>query len=238
MSGMQTQSRSESTRAPFGKPHLSQTLDSLRGSPVKIGTIQRRLAWPLRKDDTHKLRSDTSFFCRLHSAPEQCGPFTCMQSNFHSCTLDSFRGSSVKIGTIQRRLAWPLRKDDTHKSRSDTSFLCFFAVLAAASGLNPEFSQAMKTWRQRDCATSHVNFLPDITCTSHNPPLLLTHPALTNSRRMWSRPQRCHFELEGGSAGAGGGEKAQLLCSKQCHLQCLWIPFGDYPSKLERYRED
>ena len=32
--------------------------------------------------------------------------------------LDSLRGSSVKIGTIQRRLAWPLRKDDTHKSRS------------------------------------------------------------------------------------------------------------------------
>ena len=37
--------------------------------------------------------------------------------------LDSFRGSSVKIGTIQKRLAWPLRKNDTHKSRSDTSFL-------------------------------------------------------------------------------------------------------------------
>ena len=86
-------------------------------------------------------------------------------------------------------------------------FLCFFAVIAAASGLHPEFSQAMKTWRQRDCATSDVNFLPDITCTSHNPPLLLTHPALTNSRRMWSRPQRCHFELEGGSAGAGGEKK-------------------------------
>ena len=31
---------------------------------------------------------------------------------------DSLRGSSVKIGTMQRRLAWPLRKDDTHKSRS------------------------------------------------------------------------------------------------------------------------
>ena len=26
-----------------------------------------------------------------------------------------------KIGTIQRRLAWPLRKDDTHKSRSVAS---------------------------------------------------------------------------------------------------------------------
>ena len=37
---------------------------------------------------------------------------------------DSLRGSSVKIGTIQRRLAWPLRKDDTHKSRSvNNSFL-------------------------------------------------------------------------------------------------------------------
>ena len=40
--------------------------------------------------------------------------------------LDTFRGSSVKIGTIQRRLAWPLRKDDTHKSRSVTSFLISF----------------------------------------------------------------------------------------------------------------
>jgi len=37
--------------------------------------------------------------------------------------LDSLRGSSVKIGTIQRRLAWPLRKDDTHKSRSVNIFL-------------------------------------------------------------------------------------------------------------------
>ena len=26
-------------------------------------------------------------------------------------------GSSATIGTIQRRLAWPLRKDDTYKSR-------------------------------------------------------------------------------------------------------------------------
>ncbi len=31
---------------------------------------------------------------------------------------DPIRRSSVKIGTIQRILAWPLRKDDTHKSRS------------------------------------------------------------------------------------------------------------------------
>ena len=38
--------------------------------------------------------------------------------NNNNNRLDSLRGASVKIGTIQRRLAWPLRKDDTHKSRS------------------------------------------------------------------------------------------------------------------------
>ena len=36
--------------------------------------------------------------------------------------LDSVRGSSVKLGTIQRRLARPPHKDDTHKSRSVTIF--------------------------------------------------------------------------------------------------------------------
>ena len=42
---------------------------------------------------------------------------------FLNLRLDSLGGSSDKIGTIQRRLAWPLRKDDTHKSRSVPSFL-------------------------------------------------------------------------------------------------------------------
>ena len=50
--------------------------------------------------------------------------------------MDPLRRSSVKIGTIQRRLAWPLRKDDTHKSRSVTNF--FFNVLAKISKLNFE----------------------------------------------------------------------------------------------------
>ena len=39
----------------------------------------------------------------------------------HTCThshMDSLRGLSVKIGTIQRSLAWPLHKDDACKSRS------------------------------------------------------------------------------------------------------------------------
>ena len=40
-----------------------------KGSSVKIGTIQRRLAWPLRKDDTHKSRRVTKFFCGPNAAP-------------------------------------------------------------------------------------------------------------------------------------------------------------------------
>ena len=41
---------------------------------------------------------------------------------------DSLRGSSVKIGTTQRRLAWPLRKDDTLKSGSVLNLFATFAT--------------------------------------------------------------------------------------------------------------
>jgi hypothetical protein len=34
-------------------------------------------------------------------------------------------GTSDKIGTKPRRLAWPLRKDDTHKSRKGPNFFFF-----------------------------------------------------------------------------------------------------------------
>ena len=62
------------------------------------------------------------------------GVHTPMRSGRHFCArrakmsaifilfLDSPRRSSDKIGTIQRRVAWPLRKDDTHKSRRVTKF--------------------------------------------------------------------------------------------------------------------
>jgi len=41
-------------------------------------------------------------------------------------------GTSDKIGTIQRRLAWPLRKDDTHKSRNGPNF--FFFLFSSFNG--------------------------------------------------------------------------------------------------------
>ena len=47
--------------------HVFEQLDSLRGSSVKIGTIQRRSAWPPRKDDTHKSRSENMCLNKLSS---------------------------------------------------------------------------------------------------------------------------------------------------------------------------
>ena len=38
--------------------------------------------------------------------------------------LDSLRGSSIKTGTMQRILARPPRKDDTHTSRRDVLSAC------------------------------------------------------------------------------------------------------------------
>ncbi len=56
--------------------HATICLDSLRGSSVKIGTIQRRLAWPLRKDDTHKSRSGNHFYrCSRDASRAALGSF-------------------------------------------------------------------------------------------------------------------------------------------------------------------
>ena len=65
----------------FHLGRIFQDLDSLRGSSVKIGTIQRRLAWPLRKDDTHKSRSVINFF-RTFPSPSPPG-LVLPQQKFH-----------------------------------------------------------------------------------------------------------------------------------------------------------
>ena len=51
-----THSRQKPKRAESGTRNYLLQVDPLRRSSVKIGTIQRRLAWPLRKDDTQKSR--------------------------------------------------------------------------------------------------------------------------------------------------------------------------------------
>ena len=135
---------------------------------------------------------------------KRADPAECVKINQpgHFATLDSFRGSSVKIGTIQRRLAWPLRKDDTHKSRSDTSFFVLFCVVGCSCLAGLLFSQACLALETKGlCYFSH-DFLPDLARTSHHPPLLLG-----------SRPWACKFALEGWvSRSRGGGEKIELKC--------------------------
>ena len=44
-------------------------------------------------------------------------------------SMDSLRGSIRKFGTIQRRLAWALRKDDTHESRSVNNSLLSLRIM-------------------------------------------------------------------------------------------------------------
>ncbi|CBI24270.3 unnamed protein product, partial [Vitis vinifera] len=112
------------------KPAMSSYLSALPPKLVssetsdKIGTIQRRLAWPLRKDDTHKSRNGK----KTEDKCPTCNPETILQmSSYYPALLLKLVSSetSDKIGTIQRRLAWPLRKDDTHKSRNGPNFFSF-----------------------------------------------------------------------------------------------------------------
>ena len=53
----------------------------------------------------------------------------CLRMEIYKLSAFSYRTSleaSYKIGTIQRRLAWPLRKDDTLKSSGYTKFFDTF----------------------------------------------------------------------------------------------------------------
>ena len=69
--------------------------------------------------------------------------------------LDSLRGSSVKIGTIQRKLAWPQCKDDTHKSRSVNSF--FAQPRLSMAGVDSAVQQKIRRhWNDLATLTSVV----------------------------------------------------------------------------------
>ncbi len=59
--------------------------------------------------------------------------------------MDSLRGPSVKIGTRQKSLAWPLRKDDTRKSRSVNIFFAMPSALLLASILT-----TLQAWTHMD----------------------------------------------------------------------------------------
>ena len=72
-------------------------------------------------------RSNNNFWFRKENAkPFDCRTFSNQDTNRRHGMSEPLRGASVKIGTIQRRLPWPLRKDDTHKSRSVHNVFAIF----------------------------------------------------------------------------------------------------------------
>ena len=85
---------------------------------IKSNGERGRLAWPLRKDDTHKSRKYETFFFfyALGQATQKTEP--------------AWAGHGT--GRAQR----PLRKDDTHKSRKYETFLFLFFYNGACMGHN------------------------------------------------------------------------------------------------------
>ena len=149
--------------------------------------------------------------------------------------LDSVRGSSVKIGTIQRRLAWPLRKDDTHKSRRVTKFFSPCDE-RAAQGLEKHLVNALPRvaaarpvlcWDVLLAATNRVVSSGPWLCEAC---VTLSSVAVTCAPFFLAWP-----------ACVPRGQGHSWLCAFAARLRfstTTWIPFGDHPLKLERYRED
>ena len=134
-------------------------------------------------------------------------------------SMDSLRGSSVKIGTIQRRLAWPLRKDDTHKSRSGNNFFDPYT---------------------RDSSTElcHVLQLLHASYFALRPVALLA-PVPRKKTSTWQRRFSMRENLTmSGKKALNSKAWCCMLRIFDVHSKILWIPFGDHPLKLERYRED
>ena len=67
--------------------------------------------------DTHAYTHDVGWRSGMPVAAAHAAG-NCLQTTVPQKLWDSLRGSPVKAGTTQRRLAWPLRKDDTNKPRS------------------------------------------------------------------------------------------------------------------------
>ena len=98
---------------------------------------------------------------------------------------DPLRRSSVKIGTIQRRLAWPLRKDDTHKSRSVSHFSPAACVqLKSTLWRNPVVyrkQQILKLARRHHFGGQGNSSLDDIFASQHE------HGARQRRYSLWAQ---------------------------------------------------
>lgn len=67
--------RPDADRRAASHARARAQLDTLQRSPDKIGTTQRNLAWPFRKDDAHKSRRAHCFTCaRVRAQPLPSAP--------------------------------------------------------------------------------------------------------------------------------------------------------------------
>ncbi|KAJ1276373.1 hypothetical protein BS78_05G210100 [Paspalum vaginatum] len=70
----------------------------------KIGTIQRRLAWPLRKDDTHKSRNGPNFFEILRA-----GPWPLADTPLGSCFSLAFMPSQLLLSYVKAQIVFQIQ---------------------------------------------------------------------------------------------------------------------------------
>ena len=78
-----------------------------------------------------------------------CTPYYKLTQLRHSLSSPSGALTYTKIGTIQRRLAWPLRKDDTHNREANQVFLYFLGLdLLQIANINitPRYSKFGAWW--------------------------------------------------------------------------------------------
>ena len=90
---------------------------------LKVATISTPLHWP------HIMVAEFKFFqhLQIHRRSRTDLSFAC---TFSQASLsDSLQGQFDEIGMTQRRLAWRLRKADTHKSRSVPSCLLAYGSM-------------------------------------------------------------------------------------------------------------
>ena len=101
---------------------------AIRTGPRKHEPMRKRLRWKMAGSNPGPCQAALTLFPALREKM--------------SILLDTFRGSSAKIGTTQRKLAWPLRRDGTHKSSSVPNLFDWNAFqLLQASGFEQPYGR-------------------------------------------------------------------------------------------------
>ena len=140
--------------------------DSLRRSSVKIGTIQRRLAWPLRKDDTHKSRSVHNFFSLFGPASSELRP---------SLSTTCF----VSLLPVSGRCPFP-----------HTLFL-FAKCIRCIASLCPADASSRLPLQLNVCVVAHVSSLGVYVLRDLCFPPIFTSPVIPNRGKRCKRPNPC-----------------------------------------------